>query len=299
MDLHYLKLFHTVAKYSSYKKASEILHISQPALSIQIKKLEQQINSKLFFKAGNKIQLSDCGTMLFSYTSKIFVIMEEMERNISNLSEYVGGTIAFGGSNTPGTYILPKAIGVMKSLYPSVTINLHIANTSEITTLIENGTLDVAVNGGNCAYSNTTHSERLFDDRLAIIASPSNKLCSIKNLDIKELAFEEFIVHEKTSQLYTCYKLLIEDNHLPKNISMYLGNIEAIKHAVQANLGISLIPYCAVKSEIEAGLLKELPINSCSYSYPYNLIYSKDKNNSITIQKFIEVLRDVFSNMNK
>ncbi len=297
MDLHYLRLFHMVAKYSSYKKASEILHISQPALSIQIKKLEQQVNSKLFFKVGNKIMLSDCGTMLYSYSCKIFAIVEEMECNISNLSEYIGGTITFGGSNTPGTYILPNAIGMMKKLYPSVTINMHIANTSEITTLIENGTLDIAVNGGNCIYSNSTHVEKLFDDRLAIIASPANKLSSKKNIGIKDLATEEFIVHEKTSQLYTCYKLFIEDNHLSKNISMYLGSIEAIKHAVQANLGISLMPYYAVKSEVEIGILTELNIEACRYSYPYNLIYSKDKNNSITIQKFIDVLRTVFSEM--
>lgn len=297
MELHYLKLFHTVATYSSYKKASEMLHISQPALSIQIKKLEQQINGKLFFRTGNKIQLSDYGTMLYSYTSKIFAMVEEMERNISNLNEYIGGTITFGGSNTPGTYILPNVIGVMKKLYPSVTINLHIANTSEITTLIENGTLDVAVNGGNCIYGNSTYVEKLFDDRLAVIASPGNRLSSKKRVDIKELAYQEFIVHEKTSQLYSCYKMFIEDNHLPKNISMYLGSIEAIKHAVQANLGISLMPYCAVKSEVEVGLLKELNIEACRYSYPYNLIYSKDKNNSITMQKFIEVLRNVFAEM--
>lgn len=297
MDLHYLELFHTVAKYSSYKKASEFLHISQPALSIQIKKLEQQINTKLFFRVGNKIFLSDSGSILYSYTSKIFATVEEMKHNISNLSEYIGGTIAFGGSNTPGTYILPNAIGMMKKLYPSVTVNMHIANTSEITTLIENGTLDIAVNGGNCIYSNSTYVEKLFDDRLAVIASPTNKLSSKKKVDIKDLAAEEFIMHEKTSNLYTCYKSFIEENNLPKNISMYLGNIEAIKHAIQANLGVSLMPYCAVKTEIENGLLKELKIDACSYSYPYNLIYSKDKNNSITIQKFIEVLRSVFSEL--
>ncbi len=297
MDLHYLEIFHTVAKFSSYKKASEILHISQPALSIQIKKLEQQINTKLFYKVGNKILLSDCGNMLYLYTSRIFSTVEEMERNISNLSGYIGGTITFGGSNTPGTYILPEAIGRMKKLYPSVTINMHIANTSEITTLIENGTLDIAVNGGNCIYSSSTYVEKLFDDRLVVVASPMHKLSACQNISIEDLAEEDFIVHEKTSQLYTCYKIFIEENHLPKNISMYLGSIEAIKHAVQANLGISIIPYYAVKSEIEIGLLKELNTEACNYDYPYNLIYNKNKNNSITIQKFIEVLREVFSKM--
>lgn len=297
MDLHYLELFHTIAMYSSYKKASEVLHISQPALSIQIKKLEQQINSKLFYKVGNRMLLSDCGNMLYAYTSKIFAIVEEMEQNISNLSEFVGGIITLGASNTPGIYILPHIIGEMKRLYPSVTINMHIANTSEISTLIENGTLDIAINGGNCIYSNSLYVEKLFDDRLVVIASPRNPLSDKNNIDFEELTSECFIVHEKTSQLYSCYKIFIEENNLSKNISMYLGSIEAIKHAVQANLGISIIPYYAVKSEIEMGLLSELNINTRKYDYPYNLIYHMNKNNSITIQKFIEVLRSTFSKM--
>jgi DNA-binding transcriptional LysR family regulator len=124
-----------------------------------------------------------------------------------------------------------------------------------------------------------------------------NPLCDKSVIEIEDLAKESFIVHEKTSQLYSCYKLFIEQNNIPKNISMYLGSIEAIKHAVQANLGISIMPYCAVRLEIEAGLLKELVIHSFECPYPYNLIYNKDKNNSITIQKFIEVLKRVFAQM--
>ncbi|MDD3173783.1 MAG: LysR family transcriptional regulator [Herbinix sp.] len=293
MDLHYLELFNTIAAHSSFKKASEVLHISQPALSIQIKKLENQTSLKLFYKTNNKIYLSESGLLLYGYTKKIFSIVDEMEHNISSLNTTVGGTINLGGSNTPGTYILPAVIGEMKKRYPSVTINLHIANTSEITTLIDNGTLDVAVNGGNCNYNNYIYVEKLFDDRLVIIASPENKLCEKEYIDIEDLSEESFIVHEKTSQLYTCYKILIDEINIPKNISMFLGNIDAIKHAVNANLGISFIPYYAVKFEIQMGMLKELKLKSAAFDYPYNLVYNKNKNLSLTTNKFIEVLKDI------
>ena len=126
MDLHYLEIFNAIAKYLSFKKASEVLHISQPALSIQIKKLESQIDMKLFYKTGNKTYLSESGLILYEYTKKIFSLVEEMENRISKQSEYIGGTINLGGSYTPGTYILPMAIGEMKKQYPSVTVNLHI-----------------------------------------------------------------------------------------------------------------------------------------------------------------------------
>jgi len=293
MDLHYLEIFNAVAKHSSYKKASEILHISQPALSIQVKKLEGQTALKLFYKIGNKMYLSESGSMLYEYTKKIFSIVEEMENNISSQNEFIGGTINLGGSNTPGTYILPVVIGEMKKLYPTVTFSLHIANTSEITTLIENGTLDVAVNGGDCNYSNYIFVEKLFDNRLVMVASPKNKLFEKEYIDIDALSEESFIVHETTSQLYSCFKIFIDEFNIPENICMYLGSIDAIKHAVNANLGISIMPYYAVKFEIKMGLLKELNIERRKIDYPYNLIYNKNKNISLTTQKFIEVLKKV------
>lgn len=297
MDLHYLEIFNSIAKYSSFKKASEILHISQPALSIQIKKLENQTNLKLFYKTGNQIYLTEDGLMLYQHTKKIFTLVEEMENYISNRSDYIGGTISLGGSNTPGTYILPIAIGEMKKQYPAVMYNLHIANTSEITTLIENGSLDIAVNGGNCNYSGFIYVEKLFDDKLVVVASPSHRLCQNEHISVDDLAEESFVVHEKTSQLYTSFRTFMKEFGIPENISMYLGSIDAIKNAVQANLGISIMPYFAVKSEIENGLLKELDFGYEKYDYPYNLIYNTNKKLSPATQKFIEVLKELCRNL--
>jgi DNA-binding transcriptional LysR family regulator len=296
MELHYLEIFNTVAKYSSFKKASEILHISQPALSIQVKKLECQTNLKLFYRTGNKIYLSESGIMMYNYTKKIFAIVEELENNISSQNVLIGGTINLGGSNTPGTHILPAAIGEMKKLYPSVTFNLHIANTSEITTLIENGSLDVALNGGDCNYSNYVYVEKLLDDKLVVVASPLNKLSERESVKINDLFEESFVVHETTSQLYTSYKNFIDEFKIPENISMHLGSTDAIKNAVSANLGISIIPYYAVRSEVNMGMLKVLNLKQGNYDYPYNLIYNKNKNLSITTQTFIEVLKRYMNN---
>lgn len=293
MDLHYLEIFNMIAKHSSYKKASEILHISQPALSIQIKKLEIQTDLKLFYRTGNRIYLTEDGLMLYEYTNKIFTLVEDMESFISNRNEYIGGTINLGGSNTPGTYILPIAIGEMKKQYPSVTYNLHIANTSEITTLIENGSLDVAVIGGNDNYASFIYSEKLFNDKLVVVASPMNRLSRKEKIKIKDLSEESFVVHEKTSQLYTSFRVFAKKHGIVQNIGMYLGSIDAIKNAVYANLGISIMPYYAVKTEIENGLLKELDIGCGRYDYPYSLVYNTNKKLSLTTQKFIEVLKKV------
>ncbi len=293
MELHYLKIFHTIAKYTSFKKASEVLCVSQPALSIQIKKLEGGTGLKLFNKIGNKIVLSEDGEMLYSYTKKIFAIVEDLENHIQNLGNEIAGTINLGASNTPGVYILPKVIGVMKKRYPGVSVNLHVADTSEIANLIENGTLDVAVNGGNGNYNSNIFAEKLFNDRLIIVASPENPLTSKASLDIQELSHTAFVVHSTTSQLYTYYKKFVEAYGLTENIGMHFGSIDAIKYAIYADLGVSILPYYAVKSEIEKGMLTELRIKCDKLEYPYSLIYNKNKHLSVTTCKFIEVLKEV------
>lgn len=292
MDLHYLKLFDTVAKYESYKKASEILHISQPALSVQIKKLEGQLGLKLFQKAGNRVCLSENGIMLQDYTKKIFEIVDELELNISDMQNYISGTLNMGGSNTPGTYMLPDWIGEFKKQYPGIKVNLHIADTSEISHLIENDTLDIAVNGGSCYYSNHIHAEKLYEDRLVLVASPENEYCSRTSITTEDLKNMSFVAHKTDSQLYSYYKLFIEEIGIPENISMSLGNIDAIKRAVSSNLGISLIPYVAVKFELQFGLLKLLPYTGSIPTYDYSLIYSKNKSLSITAHKFIDFIKE-------
>lgn len=291
MDLHYLKIFNTVAQEQSFTKASEILHISQPALSIQIKKLEEQIELKLFNKIGNKIYLSENGEMLYEYTQKLFALVEEIENNLSNKKEFVGGTLNIGGSNTPGTYILPSIIGEFKKIYPNVNINVHIGNTSEIELLINNGTLDIAVNGGANEYNKNIYVEKLIEDELVLVASPNYPYAKKEEITIADISKMSFIVHKTDSQLYTFYKKFIEDINAVENVSMYLGNIDAMKRAVFANLGVSLMPFAAVQLELEMGLLKRLPFEHIKDYYPYNLIYNKNKSLSNTAKKFIDILK--------
>lgn len=295
MDLHYLEIFNTIAKYESYKKASDILHISQPALSIQIKRLEEQIGLKLFNKIGNHIQLSENGIMLQEYTQRIFSIVDELKENILDQKNFIGGTLNLGGSNTPGTYILPEVIGAFKKEYPGIKVNLHIGNTAEISHLINNGTLDIAVNGGNCAYGSCIYVEHLFEDRLVLAASIQNKLLKLESVTKENLSDIDFVVHKTDSQLFTYYQKFIEQLEIPENISMYLGNIDAIKRAVESNLGISLIPYVAVKFELQYGILKEVKLSDYEFHYSYSLIYNKNKSLSATSSKFTDFLRTYIS----
>lgn len=182
MDLHYLKLFDTVASLGSMTKASEQMHISQSALSIQIKKLKDGLGLKLFNKIGNKLILNKNGKILLGYTQQIFYLVQEASNKLTDRKLTISGQIVIGGSNTAGSYLLPAIIGKFKERYPHVTMTLHIGNTYEIANLIYNDVLNFAVNGGDMTYSSQTTIIPLNEDPLMLVASPSSVYAGRKHL---------------------------------------------------------------------------------------------------------------------
>lgn len=147
MELHYLKLFNIMASELSFSKTANILFISQPAVSMQIKNFEKELGFKLFDRIGKTIVLNENGKILYNYSKQIFELIADAESDLSCQKELVGGSINIGASNTPGTYILPKIIGEFLEIYPRVNIDLHIANTYEIENLILENKLDFAISG--------------------------------------------------------------------------------------------------------------------------------------------------------
>jgi DNA-binding transcriptional LysR family regulator len=299
MDLHYLKVFHTVAALKSFTKASEQLHISQSAVSIEIKKFEDALGLKLFDRIGNHIALNANGKELFEYSSAIFDLVTQAEYKLLNHQDYFTGTIQTGASNTPGTYIFPEVIAEYKKTYPGVNINLNISDTAEIAHYIHNGTLDFAVNGGCLSYNKDISVEILHQDRLVLVASPRSEYAVLPSVGTDEIEGMSFIMHKSDSQLYTYYINFIEAYGIPEKVSIKLSNIDAIKHAVMADIGVSLIPYVSVRSELHAGLLVRLPLAADIEHphYPYSLIYNKKRLLSPPAERFIELLRVHMKNL--
>ncbi|MCI2046986.1 MAG: LysR family transcriptional regulator [Faecalibacterium sp.] len=291
MELHYLEIFNTVARVQNYRKASDMLHISQPALSTEIKRLEDQLGLKLFDRTGNRLTLNQNGSMLQQYTTQIFGIMEDMKGAVENAKGFVGGTLNIGASNTPGTYLLPTVMAAFQKQYPDTRFNVTVAATEEISEMTRAGALDFAINGGKCQYSRCVCVEKLLDDRLVLAASPQNPLVQRGPLQPKDLQGAGFIVHKPNSQLYNYYIGLMQQCGLPEHVVMSLGNIDAIKNAVMAGVGIALVPEIAVRNEVCKGLLCLLDESFAGLEYPYSLIYNKNRAVSATALRFMEFSR--------
>ncbi len=276
MDLQYLERFNVLAKEQNYARAAEVLHISQPALSIQIKKLEEQLNTKLFDRSGNRSVLNENGQLLFEYSRRIFDLTNEAEQSLQKKRVTIEGNITVGGSNTAGTYIMPKMIGSFLTQHPKVNVNLHIGNTNEIARQVATTDMDFAINGGTLVYPDHVFCEKMMDDDIVFVTSTQSTLPDIID-DFSLLNHTCFISHEPNSQLYKVVQQVIADLSLSCGISMSFGSIDAIKQAVAANLGVSAIPMSAAETELKYGLLKKKTFKNKEWLYPYSLLYNTNR----------------------
>lgn len=273
MNLNQLKLFHTIASEGSLTKAAKKLYISQPGVSSQLKKFESELDVKLFDKKGNKNVLNENGQLLYGYTQKIFKLIAEAENDLQDHSKLVMGNVHIGGGNTAGTYILPKIIGAFKKKYPDVNINLHVSDTSEIAAMVSENQLDFAINGGTVPKTANVEEQLLFYDELILCVSPTSDLAKKNTLNVRELLHEAFVMHDPHSQLYQYTEKIFSKLNMKYTVSMFLGNIEAMKQAVEAELGIAFIPKTAVAYELKTGILKEVTFPNHKFYYPQSLMY--------------------------
>jgi len=154
-----------------------------------------------------------------------------------------------------------------------------------------NGRLDFAVNGGDLGYNKNTYIEKLTEDRIVLAIASTNPIAEKKSVHPSDLLGLSFISHESNSQMYKLVESIIKELGMDSRITMTLGSMEAIKQAVAADLGISAIPFSAVSLELDLGSIKELKIDGKAWSYPYKLIYNKNRYLSPAVKKLMELVR--------
>lgn len=292
MNLNYLKLFNILAAELSFSKTASLLYISQPAVSIQIKNLENELGFKLFDRTGRQLQLTENGKILYQYTKKIFELVDKADTELTSQASNLKGMVEVGASNTPGTYVLPKILSEYSEAYPAVVSNLHIGNTHEVEKMVLENRVDFAIKGGEVLYNSKLYVEWIAEDEMVFITSPNSLLAKQKFVKLSELKREKFIVHEKNSQLYNLVADILEELNLLDNITMTVGHIDAIKQAVKLEIGIAAVPLPAVKDDLEAGILSHFKIKDKSWVYPYYLIYNMERHRSPAARRLMELVRE-------
>ena len=256
--LDQLRILKAIATEGSFKRAADSLYVSQPAVSLQVQNLERQLNVPLFDRGGRRAQLTEAGHLLLEYGDRILSLCQETCRAIEDLQNLQGGTLIVGASQTTGTYLLPRMIGLFRQRYPEVAVQLHVHSTRRTSWSVANGQVDLAIIGGEVPTELQESLEIIpyAEDELALIMPVYHPLANaeiIRRDDLYQLKFialdSQSTIRKVIDQVLT--RCGIETGNL--HIEMELNSIEAIKNAVQSGLGVAFVSISAIEKRAANG----------------------------------------------
>ncbi|MEW5791309.1 MAG: selenium metabolism-associated LysR family transcriptional regulator [Pseudomonadota bacterium] len=288
-----LQVFHTVARLLSFTKAAEILHMTQPAVTFQIKQLEEQFNTRLFDRTHNRISLTEAGTIVFEYAERILNLYSELQNRVGEMTGDVRGVLLLGASTTIAEYMLPRVLGDFKERYPEVQVRMHVANTDRIVSMVEDNTIDLGV--VEAAVSNKSLAVRkCCMDQMVAIFPPTHFLAQQSSVRAADLLNYAFVSREEgsgTREVTNEYLAAagLDPNDL--NITMELGSPESVKGAVEGGLGISVVSEATVRKEIALGTLVAIPLEP-PLARPFLFVYQKQKFRSHVMDEFLEFAKE-------
>lgn len=302
--LDQLRILKAIATEGSFKRAADSLYVSQPAVSLQVQNLERQVSVPLFDRGGRRAQLTEAGHLLLSYGEKILSLCEETCRAIEDLQNLQGGTLIVGASQTTGTYLLPRMIGMFRQMYPDVVVQLHVHSTRRTSWSVANGQVDLAIIGGEIPgeLQDSLACVPYAEDELVLILPPGHTLAQTETIDRDDLYKLQFIsldsqstIRKVIDQVLSRYG--IETTRL--KVEMELNSIEAIKNAVQSGLGAAFVSVSAIEKELGAGLLHRARIQDIVIRRALLVIYNPNRYRSKAAEAFSrEILPHFSSNQN-
>jgi len=293
MDDHKLKVFCTVAETKSFSKTSEIVHLTQPAVSLQIQALEEIYETKLFDRSSSTVTLTPAGEVLYKYAKEILALYATAEKVIGKLTGLVKGSITIGACSNIGNYLLPSVITDFSKTHLKTKIHLLVSNTKRVIELLNSGNIDIGIVEGDVVRQKMV-VKKLISDELLLIVSPNHPWAKKKEVSISDLTKEPFIFREAgsgTRQMME--KFLSRHGITPQDmkVSIVLGSTEAIKDAVENGLGVSIISRWAARKENKYGTLRLLSLKEEKMVRDFSLIINKNSVSSNALDEFLTFLK--------
>lgn len=287
-----IKIFYICAKQKSFTKAAQILNMTQPAITFQIKNLEKEFKTNLFSRDINQIQLTYPGKILLKHAERILTEYEKAKKEIYDVTGKLVGEIRIGIATVFGTYLLPKSIGQFKQKYSDVDVQMLVGNSAMLIDELKKHSIDVAI------VSEPITDQRFViksfvEDELIIIVNQSHAWAEKGTVDLEELITEPFVDRERGSGSRATYKNFFDDKGISLkkfNVVMTMGNVEAVKSFVESGTCYGIASKIAVRREIEAGILKHINIRGESIDRNFIIAYHPQSYNNHLISAFLNTV---------
>ncbi|MBN3923203.1 LysR family transcriptional regulator [Nostoc sp. NMS4] len=299
--LDQLRILKAIAQEGSFKRAADSLYVSQPAVSLQVQNLERQLDVPLFDRGGRRAQLTEAGHLLLNYGEKILSLCQETCRAIEDLQNLQGGTLIVGASQTTGTYLLPRMIGMFRQKYPDVAVQLHVHSTRRTAWSVANGQVDLAIIGGEIPgeLSESLDVIPYAEDELALILPVFHPFTKLEKIQKEDLYKLQFIALDSQSTIRKVIDQVLgrcEIDTRRFKVEMELNSIEAIKNAVQSGLGAAFVSTSAIAKELQMGVLHRTPIEGVVVKRTLWLICNPNRYRSKAAEAFSQEILPQFAN---
>lgn len=262
--------------------------MTQPAVTFQIRQLEEHFNTRLFDRTHNRISLTAAGQRVFEYTDKILSLYGEMDSRVRELTGDVSGILLIGASTTIAEYVLPALLGEFQNRYKDVNVRLSVSNSLGVVHMVESNTVDVGIVESPVANKNLA-VEVCWHDELMFICPPSHPLAGKGSISPHEIVGLPFLCREEGSGTREVINEYLEQNKLAPhdiNLCMEFGSPEAIKSAVEAGLGVSIVSRATVGKELKLGTLVALPLKPV-LQRPFSFVHQRQKFRLRAVDEFM------------
>ncbi len=288
ITLRQLKVFASVARHLSFTRAAEELHLTQPAVSMQVKQLESQLDSRLFEQLGKKIYLTEAGEEVFQYSRSIAQQLDEMETVLANLKGLGRGKLRISVATT-ANYFAPRLLAAFCKRYPGVNVILNVTNRQTLLNQLGENVVDMVIMG-QPPSGMELEAAPFMDNPLVVIAPPDHPLAGVKGIPMQRLEAESFLLREVGSGTRNAMQRFFDQHEISLTTSMEVSSDEAIKHSVQAGLGLGIMSRDAIGLELDMGRLAVLDCEGFPLLRQWYLVHRKGKRLSHIAEAFREFL---------
>jgi DNA-binding transcriptional LysR family regulator len=284
-----LQVFYTVARQLSFTKAAEQLFMTQPAVTFQVKQLEEQFNTRLFERTHGRIALTPVGRLVMDYAERILALTEEMDARVADISGAIAGPLLLGASTTIAEFILPQILGEFKGAHPEVQARMMVANSETIVNRVADHTIDVGLIESP-SYLPSLQNEVCCDDELVAICAPDHVLAKLSSVRAQELAAIPMVRREPGSGTREFTDNYFRENGLALddiNLLMELGSPEAMKGVVETGIAIAIVSRATIAKELKLGTLVAIPL-APRLMRTLSVVHPREKFRSRLLTTFVE-----------
>lgn len=288
LTLRQLQVFEAVARHLSYSRAARELHLSQPAVSMQVKLLEESIGLPLFEQLGKKIFMTEAGREMFHYSKAIAEQLREAETVFEQMKGLDRGELKIAVAST-ANYFATQLLAHFCQAHPQVVVHLDVTNRADLLEQLERNALDLVVMG-QPPEGHDLVAESFMENPLVVIAAPNHALVGMPQIPVERLAEEALIVREAGSGTRSASERFFQRHGVAPRTGLVMNTNEAIKQAVQAGMGLAVVSLHTVSLELQAGRLAVLDVVDFPIRRHWFVVHRRDKRLSAAASAFKQFL---------